>query len=359
MEASMAVARPRAASAELMTAEHFDTTWRLAVALAQSRMFKDALQETQAFAKILMGRDLGLSPIQSLMGLDIVKGNLQIRGVLLASFIRQSVDYHYKVVEKSHTAAKVIFLGYPQEEAEDGFYKSAGRWWEVLGEEEFTVEDANRAGLVKTDSNWEKYPKNMCVWRCLSNGVKFHMPELMGGVPIYTEADDFGLLEEGPHGVDDPNVIRDFVMSLDAPDGVRQRLWSAVEQANAIAPGSFGLGKAQITLAGRDEAGLVEQAVAIERQNAEILRRQPPSAPTPTPATPEDIPEAHVIGDWPDWRAADDVETVHALLQELYDARSKLEEPDDEMERAIQGGVVRLGELQDAAAVDGEPADGD
>jgi hypothetical protein len=63
--------------------------------------------------------------------------------------------------------------------------------WETLGVSTFTLEDARSAELVKTGSAWAKHPRNMLFARAMSNGVKWHMPDLLGGMPVYTEADEF------------------------------------------------------------------------------------------------------------------------------------------------------------------------
>ena len=40
--------------------------------------------------------------------------------------------------------------------------------------------------------NWRKYPKNMLFARAISNGVKWHCPDVMNGQPVYTP-DEMGL----------------------------------------------------------------------------------------------------------------------------------------------------------------------
>lgn len=159
----------------LMTDVEIRQAWRTAGALAKSRMFKNVTQAEQAFAKILLGRDLGLSPTQSMMGLDLIEGNLQIRGTLLGSFIkrRKAEGYDYKVLERSHTKARIRFITPGGEDNQIA---------------EFTIEDAQRARLTNKD-NWQKHPRNMLFWRAMSDGVKAYCPEIMGGIPIYTEAD--------------------------------------------------------------------------------------------------------------------------------------------------------------------------
>lgn len=162
----------------LMTNDEMSRYWRLAQGLAASRMFKDANQAEQAFAKILIGRDLGLSPTRALMTIDLVKGAIQLRGVLLAAWVRQSPNYDYDITEQTHKTCTVVMSRLTK----------TGEWRECPPET-FTIDDAKLAGLVKDESNWSKYPKNMCFWRALSNAVKFHAPELFAGMPVYVEGE--------------------------------------------------------------------------------------------------------------------------------------------------------------------------
>lgn len=180
---------PQAVAPYVLSDDEIRRTWRVSSALAASGMFKDANQASQAFAKVLIGRDLGISPTQALQAIDLVKGSIQLRGVLLASFVRRSRDYEYRVPEHTHDKAVVQLLGFPCDEPYDGLVRHRGQWWEVLGTETFTVADAKRAGLIKSGGAWEAHPKNMCLWRAMSNAVKFHAPELLGGVPVYVEGE--------------------------------------------------------------------------------------------------------------------------------------------------------------------------
>jgi hypothetical protein len=180
---------------QILHGAEYDATWRVAKGLAMSAFFKDASGNTdqqvaKAFTKVMIGRDLGISPTQAMMSIDLVKGSIMLRGVLLASFVRRSTDYEYKTLVSTHEAARILMLGFPLAEKEDGMVRFRGMWWEPLGEVEFTVEDARKAGLpMGPGSAWASHPKNMLMWRALSNGVKFHAPDLMGGVPVYIEGE--------------------------------------------------------------------------------------------------------------------------------------------------------------------------
>jgi hypothetical protein len=47
-------------------------------------------------AKILLGADLGLTPTQALMNIDVVEGNARVRSNQLAAWVRQHKDYDYR-----------------------------------------------------------------------------------------------------------------------------------------------------------------------------------------------------------------------------------------------------------------------
>lgn len=54
----------------------------------------------------------------------------------------------------------------------------------------FTMVDANRAGLIKPDSGWTKYPANMLRWRAVGFCSDVVFPDVLGGMK---RADEFGV----------------------------------------------------------------------------------------------------------------------------------------------------------------------
>lgn len=252
----------------LMKADEADQLWKLATALSLSGAFKNLEDAKLAYAKILIGRDLGLSPTQSMMTLDLVKGNIFMRGVLLAGFVRQSRTYHYKILERTNTKCRLQFLGYPSDEQEEGFIRSAGKWWEVLSEEEYTIEDAKRAKLIKEDGAWIAHPKNMLFWRCISNGVKMNAPDLLGGMPVYTEAD---VIESTAETVTDGGLPAGGPEPI-SPEAIWERLretadLALVERLQGLTEG-WPAARLEMTLAGRSASGLVDLADQLEAQAA-------------------------------------------------------------------------------------------
>lgn len=156
----------------ILTDDEIDSLWRVGKALAASRMFKDATQAEQAFAKIILGRDLGLSPAQAMTGIHIVQGKPQVAATMLAAFVRSRPEYDFKVTEHTDTVCSI------------DFYRNG----EKIGTSSFTWEDATRAKLNGKDV-WKQHPRNMLFARAMSNGVKWYAPDATNGLPVYVEGE--------------------------------------------------------------------------------------------------------------------------------------------------------------------------
>jgi hypothetical protein len=137
--------------------------------LAASGYFADAKDAAQAVVKVLAGQELGFGPIASMTGIYIVKGRVTLSANLMAATIKRHPRYDYRVIELTDEQAAVRFL-------QDG---------EEAGTSQFTMQDAERAGLLDGE-NWRKYPRNMLLWRALSNGAKWFCPDAFAGAPIYS-----------------------------------------------------------------------------------------------------------------------------------------------------------------------------
>lgn len=244
----------------ILSDDEIGRVWRISKSLAASGLFKDVTQAEQAFGRILLGRDLGLSPTQSLMGIDVVRGNVQIRSVLLASWVRKHPDYDYSVLEHDEQHCVIQFS-----------YKG-----NVEGISAFTIEDAKAAKLVKPDSAWSSHPRNMLWARAMSNGVRWFCPDLTGGMPVYTEADSF----------EDHKAIGDGEGDGSEPgwQGVSSQQEKALEAmiASAIEKGHAGLSDratVQMRVAGQTPAFVDQQLQVWAKELAEF----------------EPIPEAEVV----------------------------------------------------------------
>ncbi len=145
----------------VVIAEHF---WK-------SGFFKDVKSMSQAVVKVIAGEELGLGPFAAIKGITMIEGQLGFTANLVATKVMQHPDYRYEVKETTNQRCVIDFF-----EGDT-----------LRGTSEFTIEDAERAGLVKAQSNWEKWPKAMCFNRALTQGVRAYIPDVTAGIPAYTD----------------------------------------------------------------------------------------------------------------------------------------------------------------------------
>jgi hypothetical protein len=127
-------------------------------------MFTDIKSIAQAMVKISAGQEIGIPPFAAMTGIHIIQGKPTIGAGLIASRVKGSGKYDYKVIEASEKVCSI------------DFYQGKDK----IGNSTFTIEDAKKA-LTK---NIDKFPKNMLFARAISNGVKWYCPDIFSG-PVY------------------------------------------------------------------------------------------------------------------------------------------------------------------------------
>jgi hypothetical protein len=100
--------------------------------MARSRLFPDISRASQAVVKILAGRELGIGPFAAMSDIHLVDGTPVVGARILASLVRQSAVYDYKVVEWSNERCSI------------DFYRHGEKLEPTVT---FTDDDAKRAGL--------------------------------------------------------------------------------------------------------------------------------------------------------------------------------------------------------------------
>jgi len=170
---SSALAAPGSTTTLSLQVSSVDDLARLARVFAASGLFGRAgNQETQVAEcaiRLMAGMEAGFSPFASATGVHIINGRPAFSSNLLAQAVRRHPDYDYRVLEKNAKTCRIKFL-------------SRG---EDLGTETFTIEMAERAGLLK-NTTWKAYPEAMLFSRALTAGMRTHCPDALGGHPAYT-----------------------------------------------------------------------------------------------------------------------------------------------------------------------------
>lgn len=153
-----------------------ETIQRTAKLLAVSAYFDAKGDTPQAIAqvatKILAGRELGFGPFAAVQGIHIINGKPAVGANLMASAVKGSGRYDYRVTKMS------------DDEVVIDFYAIANGKREAIGTSAFSVKDAQAAG-VTGNPTWKKFPRNMLFARAMSNGVRWYCPDVFSGNAVY------------------------------------------------------------------------------------------------------------------------------------------------------------------------------
>jgi hypothetical protein len=166
------------------TLSTYDEVERAAKAMAASGFFQDARMASQAIVKILAGRELGFGAFASMSGINIIEGKPTLSANIMASAVKRSGRYNYRVTEMTDTICTIAFS------------ELIGGTWQNVGVSSFTLAEAKKALLTEGSptknggkrgyGNWEKYPKNMLFARAISSGIRYYCPDVMNGSAVYT-----------------------------------------------------------------------------------------------------------------------------------------------------------------------------
>lgn len=160
-------------SLAIIQRDELDTIQEAAKLLALSNYFDGKGNTPQAVAqiatKILAGREMGFGPFASVNGIHIIQGRPSVGANLLASAVKSSGRYDYRVREMTNDVCRIEF------------FEREGDKKESIGQSSFTKEDAVKAGT----QNLVKFARNMLFARALSNGVRWFCPDVFCGNAVY------------------------------------------------------------------------------------------------------------------------------------------------------------------------------
>jgi hypothetical protein len=160
-----------------------DEAVNLSAILSQSNIVPAAYKNKKEdiLVAILMGNELGFSPISSLQNIATINGKPSIYG-----------DAMLALVKNSPLCLDVVESTYKGEKPEDSgavcvAYRKDAEPVTVT----FTVGDAIRAGLWKKAGPWTLYPKRMLALRARSWALRGAFPDLLLGLVATEEVADY------------------------------------------------------------------------------------------------------------------------------------------------------------------------
>lgn len=192
------------ALAPVVHMDELEVIQRTGKMLAASGYFDAKGDGPQAVAmmatKILAGREIGIGPFAAVNGIHIINGKPAIGANLMASAVKGSGRYDYRVREISDKACRIEF------------FQRSGDKWESIGVSEFTADDARKAQT----KNMDKFARNMLFARAMSNGIRWYCPDVFSGNAVYVP-EELGATVDGDGNVVDVDVRRVDAPQLPAP----------------------------------------------------------------------------------------------------------------------------------------------
>lgn len=138
----------------------------------QSGSFPDLKNAAQAMVKIKAGEDLGFSPHVAIAGIHFFQGRAVIGAGLLASLIKDSGKYEYKVLQHDTKVCSIQMMQ---------IYN--GQWAKMGVPVTYTIQDAQAAGLTSKDV-WKKFPADMLFAAVIRQACRRYCADVLRGTPV-------------------------------------------------------------------------------------------------------------------------------------------------------------------------------
>ncbi len=150
----------------------------LADRLAKASIVPEALRGKPAdiLIVLLSGHELGLSPMQALRSVAVVSGKPVLAADLVVALVQARTDVceYFELIESTDRIAT---------------YETKRRNRKTPTRMSFTIEDAERAGLLKQPA-WRAYPRPMLRHRCASELAREVFPDIVLGLYVQEELPD-------------------------------------------------------------------------------------------------------------------------------------------------------------------------
>lgn len=155
-------------------------------------------------AAMITGKELGLSPMASLRGLYVVRGNVGVSYDVIVGLLR-SHGYRIDWINTDASSATIKLTH------KDGSSMQMS----------YTKEDAKIAGLWGGGVGWKNHPATMLRARCVSNAARAFAGEILSGVYCEDEIQEIAREEKVVEVQASPTSGNETLLSaLNAPDEV-------------------------------------------------------------------------------------------------------------------------------------------
>lgn len=150
----------------------FATMVKMAEYLKQSQFLPGHIKTApDAVAIMLTGKELGIPPMVALRSIYMINGKPTMDASLMASLIRRAIDEHgdgrFFIKTSTNERCEIVYRRWNEEEEHTVA---------------FSIQDAERAGLVTKNPNYKLYPADMLRSRCIGRMAKEGFQDVIHGM---------------------------------------------------------------------------------------------------------------------------------------------------------------------------------
>lgn len=160
-----------------LTPDTLGQAMQIAEILSKTSFAQAFKTKEDIFIAVMVGKDLGFSPMQSLQSLAIINGKATLWGDALLAICQAHPEWNGMVESFDKDAKSAIC--------------TAKRKGKPDITEEFSIEDARTAGLLGKQGPWKNYPKRMCRMRSRSWALRAQFADALRGLQCSEEVNDY------------------------------------------------------------------------------------------------------------------------------------------------------------------------
>lgn len=159
----------------IIPSEHEMAVFKLMAQQAvASKMYRGIGDEAGVMMIMLTARELGIPAMQALNGaINIIQGKVELSARLMNALMRRA---GISITEKEKSPTKYALEGKRQ----NGDIMTAS----------YSMEEAQKAGLIKNGGGWVKNPEDMLFARAISRLARRIAPDIIGGCYVEGEIQD-------------------------------------------------------------------------------------------------------------------------------------------------------------------------
>lgn len=180
MTNELAIKNDTQLSSSLLSPEHYDHYWNLAVQLSKSEIVPAKMRNKPADMIICMelGFQVGLSPLQSIQSIAVINGMPSMFGDSLLAVVQAHRDYEWikeSIVGEGDNRKAVCIVKRKNHDEHTS---------------EFSIDDAKKAKLWGKTGPWSEYPMRMLTWRARSFALRNTFADALKGIKSREEVED-------------------------------------------------------------------------------------------------------------------------------------------------------------------------